>query len=78
MWEAQTNCVRPDKGICIGNLQFDQQFFLFVLDNDAHWSHFAQAFHMLFLLEIAISDHICTSIVKPNKVRWSRDVLSHF
>ena len=36
-WETQTNCVRAGEGICIGNLQFDQQFsLLLVLDNDAH------------------------------------------
>jgi hypothetical protein len=66
MWETKINCVRASKAICIGNLQFDQQFFfLFDLDNDVHWSHFAQAFHMFLLLEI----HIC--IVISNEVRWT-------
>jgi hypothetical protein len=73
---GNTNCVRAGKGICISNLEFNQQFFLlFILDNDAHWSHFAWAFLMFLLFKTAIYSQICT--VNPKEVRWGRDVLSN-
>jgi hypothetical protein len=75
-WETQTNCVRAGKGIIISNLQFDQFFLLYVLDNYAHWGHFAWAFLMFLLFKIAICGHIY--IVIQKEVRWSKDVLSNF